>query len=75
LDRGKTIVRKQPHVASGNRAIGSGHASPVCGQIEGHAGVTTATGVRIERGEIELRMTTLRKVAHALEVDPAELVE
>jgi transcriptional regulator with XRE-family HTH domain len=39
------------------------------------AGVTTATVARIERDEIEPRMTTLRKLAHALEVDPAELVE
>jgi transcriptional regulator with XRE-family HTH domain len=29
---------------------------------------------RIERNEIEPRMTTLRKLAQALEVDPAELV-
>jgi transcriptional regulator with XRE-family HTH domain len=39
------------------------------------AGVTTATVARIERDEIEPRMTTLRKLAEALEVDPAELVE
>jgi len=39
------------------------------------AGVTTATVARIERDEIEPRMTTLRKLAQALEVDPAELVE
>jgi transcriptional regulator with XRE-family HTH domain len=39
------------------------------------AGVTTATVARIERNEIEPRMTTLRKLALALEVDPAELVE
>jgi transcriptional regulator with XRE-family HTH domain len=38
------------------------------------AGVTTATVARIERNEIEPRMTTLRKLAAALEVDPAELV-
>jgi transcriptional regulator with XRE-family HTH domain len=31
--------------------------------------------VRIERDEIEPRMTTLRMLAQALEVDPAELVE
>ena len=39
------------------------------------AKVTTATVARIERDEIEPRMTTLRKLARALEVDPAELVE
>ena len=38
------------------------------------AGVTTATVARIERDEIEPRMTTLGKLAQALEVDPAELV-
>ena len=38
------------------------------------AGVTTATVARIERDEIEPRMTTLGKPAQALEVDPAELV-
>ena len=36
--------------------------------------VTTATVARIERDEIEPRMTTLRKLAQGLEVDPAELV-
>jgi len=38
------------------------------------ADVTTATVARIERDEIEPRMTTLRKLAQGLEVDPAELV-
>jgi transcriptional regulator with XRE-family HTH domain len=36
--------------------------------------LATATVARIERNEIEPRMTTLRKLAQALEVDPAELV-
>ncbi len=44
-------------------------------ELADRAGVTTATVARIERDEIEPRMTTLRKLAHALEVDPAELVE
>jgi transcriptional regulator with XRE-family HTH domain len=44
-------------------------------QLAERAGVATATVARIERDEIEPRMTTLRKLAHALEVDPAELVE
>ncbi|HET7270273.1 MAG TPA: helix-turn-helix transcriptional regulator [Rubrobacter sp.] len=44
-------------------------------QLAERAGVTTATVARIERDEIEPRMTTLGKLAKALEVDPAELVE
>jgi predicted transcriptional regulator len=46
--------------------------------LAGHAGglsVTTETVARIERDEIEPRMTTLRKLAQALEVDPAEPAE
>ena len=43
-------------------------------ELAKRAGVTTATVARIERDEIEPRMTTLRKLAHGLEVDPAELV-
>ena len=38
------------------------------------ADLSTATVARIERNEIEPRMSTLRKLALALEVDPAELV-
>ena len=44
-------------------------------ELAARAGVTTATVARIERDEIEPRMTTLRKLAQGLEVDPAELVE
>jgi transcriptional regulator with XRE-family HTH domain len=44
-------------------------------ELAERADVTTATVARIERDEIEPRMTTLRKLAQALEVDPAELVE
>ncbi len=43
-------------------------------QLAERAGVTTATVARIERDEIEPRMTTLRKLADALGVDPADLV-
>jgi transcriptional regulator with XRE-family HTH domain len=43
-------------------------------ELAERAGVTTATVARIERDEIEPRMTTLRKLSQALEVDPAELV-
>ena len=44
-------------------------------QLAERAGVTTATVARIERDEIEPRMTTLRKLADALGIEPAELVE
>jgi transcriptional regulator with XRE-family HTH domain len=44
-------------------------------QLAERAGVTTATVARIERNEIEPRMTTLGKLAQALGVDSAELVE
>ena len=43
-------------------------------ELAKRAGVTTATVARIERDEIEPRMTTLRKLAQGLEVDPTELV-
>jgi transcriptional regulator with XRE-family HTH domain len=43
-------------------------------ELAERAGVTTATVAQIERDEIEPRMTTLRKLADGLEVDPAELV-
>jgi transcriptional regulator with XRE-family HTH domain len=44
-------------------------------QLAERAGVTTATVARVERDEIEPRMTTLGKLARALEGDPADLVE
>jgi len=44
-------------------------------ELAERADVTTATVARIERDEIEPRMTTLRKLSQALEVDPAELVD
>ncbi len=43
-------------------------------ELAERSSVTTATVARIERDEIEPRMTTLRKLADALGVDPAELV-
>ena len=43
-------------------------------ELAERAGVTTATVARIERNEIDLRMTTLGELAQALEVDHAELV-
>ena len=38
------------------------------------AGLTTAAVARIERDEAEPRMTTIRKLADALDVKPAKLV-
>jgi transcriptional regulator with XRE-family HTH domain len=38
------------------------------------AGLTLAAVARIERNEAEPRMTTLRKLAEALSVEPHELV-
>ena len=38
------------------------------------AGLTTASVARIERNVTEPRMSTLRKLAKALDIDPAELV-
>ncbi len=43
-------------------------------QVAKRANITTAAVARIERNEAEPRMTTLHKLAQALEVDPAELV-
>ncbi len=39
------------------------------------AGLTTAAVARIERDEAEPRMTTIRKLAGALDVKPVELVK
>ena len=38
------------------------------------AGLTPAAVARIERNEAEPRMTTLRKLAEALRIEPRELV-
>jgi transcriptional regulator with XRE-family HTH domain len=43
-------------------------------ELARQAGLTTASVARIERNETEPRMSTLRKLAKALEIDPAELV-
>lgn len=43
-------------------------------QVAERANITTAAVARIERNEAEPRMTTLGKLARALDVDPAELV-
>jgi transcriptional regulator with XRE-family HTH domain len=39
------------------------------------AGLTPATVVRIERNQAEPHMSTIRKLAESLGVDPAELVK
>jgi transcriptional regulator with XRE-family HTH domain len=44
-------------------------------ELARRAELTTASVARIERNETEPRMSTLRKLAKALKVDPAELVE
>jgi serine-type D-Ala-D-Ala carboxypeptidase/endopeptidase len=44
-------------------------------QLAERAGVTTATVARAERNEIEPHMTTVRKLADALDVHPRELIE
>jgi transcriptional regulator with XRE-family HTH domain len=44
-------------------------------QLAERAGITTAAVARIERDENEPRMTTLRKLADALGVEPRELIE
>ncbi len=43
-------------------------------ELAANAGLTTAAVARIERNEANPRPSTLRKLAAALEVDPAELV-
>ena len=43
-------------------------------ELAAKAGLTTASVARIERNETEPRMSTLRKLAKALNIDPAELV-
>jgi len=43
-------------------------------ELAQQAGLTTASVARIERNETEPRMSTLRKLAKALDLDPAELV-
>jgi transcriptional regulator with XRE-family HTH domain len=44
-------------------------------ELAARAGITAAALSRIERNNAEPRPTTRRKLAQALEVDPAELVE
>lgn len=43
-------------------------------ELAERSGVGVATIIRIERDQVEPRGSTIRKLAAALEVDPAELV-
>ena len=43
-------------------------------ELADRAGLTTAAVARLERNESEPHMSTLRKLARALGVDPAELI-
>lgn len=44
-------------------------------ELAAKAGITAATLVRIERGQVEEpHVSTIRKLAHALGVEPRELV-
>jgi transcriptional regulator with XRE-family HTH domain len=58
---GAHALARGPQVAREDALLGA--------QLAERAGVA-----RIERDEIEPRMTTLRKLANGLEVNPAELV-
>ena len=44
------------------------------GELAERSGVGIATIIRIERNQVEPRGSTVRKLAEALEVEPAELV-
>ena len=44
-------------------------------QLAKRAGVQTATVARIERDEREPHMTTIRKLAEALAIEPRDLLE
>ena len=43
-------------------------------ELAERSGVGVATIIRIERNQVEPRGSTIRRLAEALEVDPAELV-
>lgn len=43
-------------------------------ELSDKSGVGVASIIRIERGQVEPRFSTIRKLAKALEVDPPELV-
>ena len=44
-------------------------------ELAERAGLTTAAVARVERDEADPRMTSVRKLARALGVEPSELVE
>jgi transcriptional regulator with XRE-family HTH domain len=43
-------------------------------ELSNKSGVGVASIIRIERGQVEPRFSTIRKLATALEIDPPELV-
>jgi transcriptional regulator with XRE-family HTH domain len=43
-------------------------------ELSGKSGVGVASIIRIERGQVEPRFSTIKKLAAGLEVDPVELV-
>jgi transcriptional regulator with XRE-family HTH domain len=43
-------------------------------QLAERSGIAVSTVIRIERNQVEPQGATIRKLAQALEVDPAELV-
>lgn len=43
-------------------------------ELSEKSGVGVASIIRIERGQVEPRFSTIRKLAKALEVDPPQLV-
>lgn len=43
-------------------------------ELSNKSGVGVASIIRIERGQVEPRFSTIRKLAKALDIDPPELV-
>ncbi len=43
-------------------------------ELSERSGVGVTSIIRVERGQVEPRFSTIRKLARALEVDPRELV-
>ena len=44
-------------------------------ELSERSGVGVTSIIRVERGQVEPRFTTIRKLAKALEVEPRELVD
>jgi transcriptional regulator with XRE-family HTH domain len=45
------------------------------GELSERTGIGVPTISKIENGKVEPRFSTIRKLAHALSIDPRELVE